>query len=163
MNPHDALYALLLSLFSADELRRWIAYDDRRGVIVDELPGAIASKSALVNAVIDALAQHGLVDAALFAGLRKVRPGRVNEIVEVEAIWAKRRIDSSGAAGARPRPGGQPPSDSAPPTSIVNNNQSGGIFAPGATFTIGGDLIQGDKHEVHHHHHDRGDGRPRRK
>jgi hypothetical protein len=33
-----------------------------------------------------------------------------------------------------------------------NSNQSGGLFAPGAVFNIRGDLINGDKNEVHHHH-----------
>lgn len=38
----------------------------------------------------------------------------------------------------------------ATPVSQPHAFQSGGIFAPGATFNIGGDIVAGDKHEVHH-------------
>lgn len=50
----------------------------------------------------------------------------------------------------------------APKTSVISNShQSGGINFSGATVNVGGDIVGGDKHEVHHH--GSGDGKPRKK
>ena len=160
MTPEDALYHLLISLFSADELRRWIAHHGELGVISHELPGTIASPSRLVGDVVEALDRHGLVGASFFEGLRGQRPRRAEEIGRVEVLWKNRPATSrprAGQAGAQGQ--GQP--QPAPSTTIVNNNMSGGLFAPGATFNIKGDFVQGDKNEVHHH--GPGSGRPRKK
>lgn len=154
MTPKDALYNLLLSLFSAEELRGWISRHGEFGVINHDLPGAIASPNKLVGDVAEALDRHGLVDASLFEGLRAQRPRRAEEIGRVEVLWKNRPATSrarAGQAGAHAQ--GQGQSQPAPSTTVVynNNNQGGGFNAQGATFNIKGNFIQGDKNEVHHH------------
>ncbi len=146
MTPEDALYQLLLSVFSADELRRWIRYDAERQRIAHDLPGATASASALVTAAIEALARHKLIDAKFFADLRRERERRSAEIARVEQLWQQHVSPAPSPAPAAPAPVA---------AGITNTNQSGGIFAPGAVFTIGGDFVQGSKHEVHHDSGDR--------
>lgn len=155
VTPKDALYNLLLALFGADELRRWIAHHHALSVITHDLPGPLASPSGLVTDVIAALDRRGLVDAHFFAALRTERPRRADAIGQVEALWQNQ-------PAATPARAPQPVAEAHPQPSIVNNNQSGGIFAPGATFNIKGNLIQGDKNETHHHY-GRGSDQPRRK
>lgn len=133
MTPKDALYNLLLSLFSAEELRGWISRHRELSVISHELPGTIASPSTLAGDVVEALDRHGLVGASFFEGLRSQRPRRAEEIGRVEALWKNRPATSrapAGQAGAQ----GQVQSQQAPSTTIVNK----------------GDYVRGDKNVVHH-------------
>src|SRR5690606_12385650 len=107
------------------ELRRWLRFDAEASVIVHEHTGATASASALVGEVVELLVDRGIVDRGFFARLRDARPRRAAEIDQVAALWQTRR-----AATPSP-PGRQDPAAPASPPPVV---QSGGIFAPGATF-----------------------------
>lgn len=87
MSPENALYQLLLSLFGADEFRRWIRFDTEASIIVNDLPGPTASASDLVGTVVDRLVEHGLVNRSFFVRLRDARPRRAAEIDRVAALW----------------------------------------------------------------------------
>ncbi|MCB9701893.1 MAG: metallophosphoesterase [Myxococcales bacterium] len=147
MTPESALYQLMLSLFEADALRNWLRFDTKASVIVHDLPGSTASKSALASAAVDRLVEHGLVDRGLFARLRDARPDRAAEIDQVAGLWRSANhsgaVDASTAASARSTTAAQG----------SNVSQSGGFFAPGSTFNVQGGQYAGDKHEVHHHYH----------
>lgn len=143
ITPESALYQLLLSLFGADELRQWLRFDIEAAVIVPELPGSTASASELVGKVVDRLVEHGLVGPGLFARLRNARLRRAAEIDHVAAHW-------QGEVAVAPRVAVQATSTSTP-------ERSGPIFNIGK---VGGDVVTGDKNEVHHHY---GDRRGRRK
>ncbi|MFY0531803.1 hypothetical protein [Nannocystis pusilla] len=77
----------MLSMFSADELRRFLRYryDD---AVTESLPGPTSSLALMVETVCELLERHSLVDRAFFAGLREERPRRSGEIDAVEALWA---------------------------------------------------------------------------
>jgi len=139
MTSENALYQLLLDLFNADELRRWLRFDAEASVIVKDLPSATASVSELVDKVVDCLVRHGLVDPGFFARIRDARPRRSAEIDRVAALWQKRSASTSGS------PNPQSPGTKDPQQPVAQN---GGIFAPGATISIHGDMVAGDKHEV---------------
>lgn len=82
-----ALARLLLSLFSADELRRFVRYGPDGDGIVSRLPTATASPASLADAVVDAYVSDGLVDAAFFARLLADRPRRKPDIDVVRGTW----------------------------------------------------------------------------
>lgn len=82
-SPASQLYELLLSMFSADELRRFLRYHGSVSLITNVLPGPTASEAELVRAAVDTWLRWGAVDEALFSALRSERPGRVAEIEAV--------------------------------------------------------------------------------
>jgi hypothetical protein len=153
MTPATALTDLLASLFSADEFRRWIRRDSDVAAILDALPGEVASSSALFADAVAALARHGLIDGAFFAGLRAERPRRAADIDDVAASW-------QGSRGSAAR--GPAATTSAPPRSEPVQH---GAFIVGdhTTIHVRGDFVQGAKNETHHHHGDKRDARRPRK
>ena len=87
MHRTRALHGLLLSLFSADELRRFIRYGPDGDAIAAELPGASASPAALAEAVVTALETRGL-DDDFFKRVLAERPRRASDISKVRDAWA---------------------------------------------------------------------------
>ena len=81
----EALSKLFLSVFSADELRRFLRFTFG-SELVDALPGN-GSFAALAEAAVDVLDKRGLVTAALFQALRVERVRRKADIDAVEALW----------------------------------------------------------------------------
>lgn len=82
-----SLTRLLLSLFSAEELRRFVRYLPDGHEVAPMLPGATASPAALADAVVDTLTRRGAIDAPFFQALRAERPRRSSDIAVVEAEW----------------------------------------------------------------------------
>ena len=76
-----ALAHLLLSLFSADSLRRFISYEYPE--LTSALPGLSVSPNQLVLALISLLERRGLLDDAFFRRLIELRPRRRSEILEI--------------------------------------------------------------------------------
>lgn len=74
------LERLLLSLFSADELRRFLHYLPDAGTVVDQLPGPNAPRALVAEEAVRVLERHGLLDASFFAALRQERPRRAPDI-----------------------------------------------------------------------------------
>jgi len=102
MHRTRALHGLLLSLFSADELRRFIRYGPDGDAIAAELPGASASPAALAEAVVTALETRGL-DDHFFDRVLAERPRRVADINTVRDAWAHATPDPT-----RPATSGRP-------------------------------------------------------
>lgn len=78
--PQAQLSELLLSLFSADELRRFVRYLPDGDALVGALPGANASASQLAVETVFALDRHGLITHEFFDRLVEERPRRASEI-----------------------------------------------------------------------------------
>lgn len=105
MSSHQRLEILLLSLFSADELRRFIRYLPGGDALTGQLPGATASPAALAGEAVAALARTGvLADPEFWRRLRDERPRRAAEIDQVQAT-----LDAEPA-----RPPAAPPPPPAP-------------------------------------------------
>ncbi|MCY1004376.1 protein kinase [Nannocystis pusilla] len=86
MSREAALHDLLVSLFSAGELRMHLFRQHEGGELLTTLPEG-ASQATLVMAVIEALKRRGLIDHDFFDGLEAGRPKRVNEVRQVRAQW----------------------------------------------------------------------------
>lgn len=78
------LVKLFLSLFSGDELRRFLQYGRSTSVVVARLPGPTASPYAVATEAADLLLRDGRIDEALFAALVEHRPGRKGDIDRVK-------------------------------------------------------------------------------
>ena len=87
-NAQRELADLLRSLFSADELRRFLRYLPGGDRLVAELPALGASLAILTQDAVDLLKRQGLIDAALFEGLKAERPRRALEIEQVARAWS---------------------------------------------------------------------------
>lgn len=85
--PREAVAKLLLSLFTADELRVWVAQDPRDPDLHLSLPGAAVSPARLAHEVTVQYEQRGLIDDEFFVRLTQARPHRVRAIVLVRARW----------------------------------------------------------------------------
>ena len=84
---------------------------------------------------------------------RVVQPATVSD-----ASTARRTVARS--RSSQPEDSARP--GRAPETSVIStHNQGGWINFSGATVNVGGDIVSGDKHEVHHH--GSSDGKPRKK
>jgi hypothetical protein len=80
------LTELLLSLFSGDELRRFIRWN--LPSYEAHMPGGFASPLATAEALVSALNGRGAVDPDLFRSLREERPRRATEIDQVAGLWS---------------------------------------------------------------------------
>ena len=78
---------LLLSLFSADELRRWLQYLPGGEALVKRLPGANASPASLASEAVAELERDGMIDEVFWARLRDERPRRRSDIETVRRNW----------------------------------------------------------------------------
>lgn len=79
-SPWANLEALLLGLFSADELRRFLGYLPAGDEIVRQLPGPSVSLSVLTSETVGTLRRMGRVDADLRLRLRAERPLKADQI-----------------------------------------------------------------------------------
>ncbi|MBZ5708446.1 hypothetical protein K7C98_04200 [Nannocystis pusilla] len=93
-----ALENLLLELFSATELRMWVAHTEI--VKAHELPGEHVAFATLAHDFVQLALRRGRVDPALFAALHEVRPGRKDDIDRVSSLY------ESCAAQFQPSPAG---------------------------------------------------------
>ncbi len=110
-NPESALHHLLLSLFSADELFRFVATMPEGHQIIRELPGRSSSRE-LVHQVLQVIARHGLYPEFL-QQLRMWYPGRIREIEAVAKAFTAQSV-------VPPRRGGlHDPSSESPLTTNV--------------------------------------------
>lgn len=115
------LHDLLVSLFGADDLRRWIRHDSDLTSIFASLPSQGASTTAVVDAAITAMEQQGLIDRALFMRLISAFPRRADDIRRValdyghsiEAPSTERTHDERGVRTNPIEPGVVPPRPSA--------------------------------------------------
>ncbi len=89
VHPLAALHELLLSMFHASGLRRFIRLGEDGDTICAELPGERASMTELVDGVLAQLQQRGLVDLTLLR-LHEKFPRRRADIHAVADVWAGR-------------------------------------------------------------------------
>lgn len=82
----SSLQGLVLSLFTADEFRRWLRYDLVAGIDA-ELPGANAPYAELTDRALDLLNRRGWLGVQFFATLRSTHPRRIADIERVAALW----------------------------------------------------------------------------
>ena len=92
--PADKLVALLLSLYSADELHQLIRTRWPDAEIVGGAPRAVA------QGVVAWLERRGLLAAELFGALRDQRPDRRADIDEVAGAWESRPTGGTPAPAA---------------------------------------------------------------
>jgi formylglycine-generating enzyme required for sulfatase activity len=79
-----ALVELLMSLFTADELRRFAIFLPG-GNVVAALPSGTASLETLAFEMVQVLERRGHIDGEFFARLEEERPGRKTEITQIRA------------------------------------------------------------------------------
>ena len=80
------LYSLLLGMFGADELRRFVRSQSGGPALAAELPGGNASTAQLMWDAADLLHKHGVTRLPEFwASLERERPSRVADIRRVRA------------------------------------------------------------------------------
>lgn len=78
---------LLLSLFSADEIRRLAQWNAGFNVSVEELPGPGATPRALATEFATLAMQSGAIsNGFLWKVLEKARPGRIQDIVSTRHL-----------------------------------------------------------------------------
>jgi predicted MPP superfamily phosphohydrolase len=83
----DKLFDLLESLFSAEDLRRWVLLTFGHE-IADALPGSGAGVTRLASELMMTLKRHGLINGRLFKRLLLKRPERREEIAAVARAMA---------------------------------------------------------------------------
>ena len=80
------LYSLFLSMFGADELRRFVAYLPHGSTLAAELPGSGVTMAQLAWDAADLLHKHGVTRLPEFwTSLERERPSRVADIRRVRA------------------------------------------------------------------------------
>lgn len=82
----SSLQGLVLSLFTADEFRRWLRHDLVAGIDA-ELPGANAPYAELTDRALDLLSRRGWLGVQFFATLSNTHPRRIADIERVAALW----------------------------------------------------------------------------
>jgi serine/threonine protein kinase len=78
---------LLISLFSAEDLRVHLRNEREGDALTYGLPGTGASVVSLFSEAVAALRRFGLVDREFFDGLERVRSSRLVDIRKVRAQW----------------------------------------------------------------------------
>jgi hypothetical protein len=133
---------LLLELFDAEGLRRWITIQGYSAV-THELPGGVASARALACDSVELLVRHNFDMAHFFSRLSASFPRRAEEIATARTSWFATRpsVPDSGA-----------PSADTPTPSPASTGIS---FSGCASASITGDMIGGDKIVTIHHEPDR--------
>lgn len=90
MDPLQALESLLLSMFSADELRRFLRFLPDGDILIGSLPGPTASPVTVAHESVMALDKQRLFDDIFWARLVEQRPRRQAEIDKVRALFTQR-------------------------------------------------------------------------
>lgn len=121
MHPHEALDKLLLSLFSADELRRFIRYLPEGDKLSAQLPGGTVSAAHFVDGAVTTLDNHGLLaDPDFWTRLAAERPRRKREIDDVRALFLKNGGAPATSIAAPPATASAPrTTPAAPPTAAA--------------------------------------------
>lgn len=101
---HDSLRRLLLRMFSADELRRFIRFMPGGQEMIHVLPGPNETPSRTAYAIVDALLEYKAITKEFFDRLVAERPRREDEIREVERAFLG---DAAGEAGGNVVPMGR--------------------------------------------------------
>jgi hypothetical protein len=83
MTAQKDLANLLLSLFSADELRRWLRYLPGGDGLTGRLPGVNASPASLASEAVAELEHEGMIDEVFWGRLIEERPRRKADIDKV--------------------------------------------------------------------------------
>ncbi|MBK8263758.1 MAG: metallophosphoesterase [Nannocystis sp.] len=130
--PQAALHALLVELFSAEELRRWLRYGPD-AELLHELPEG-GSMADLADLALAALARRGRIDADFFERLEVERPHKKAAIAAVVERWA---TASTSRAPRRAPVHGSPASATA--------------GAASASTEVGGDFVAGSKTVNHYY------------
>jgi len=86
-NKDRALDALLQSLFTDRELRRFLGRFPQANELLSDLPSAPAPLGVLIESTIAMLKRHGLIDPEFFAALVEERPRRREDIEAVASKW----------------------------------------------------------------------------
>lgn len=117
----EKLVFLLISMFSADELRRLLRW--RYPKIEPNLPGTLSSPAALATAAVTALDESRAIDDEFFRMLREERPRRTTEIDGIVRLW---RESLSGRSASQP---------AAPPAAPAATTASAETPAPTSAAT----------------------------
>lgn len=88
MTAQKDLANLLLSLFSADELRRWLRYLPGGDGLSGRLPGVNASPASLASEAVAELEREGMIDEGFWGRLIEERPRRKGDIDKVRGQFA---------------------------------------------------------------------------
>lgn len=120
MTAQRDLANLLLSLFSADELRRWLRYLPDGDKLAGKLPGANASPASLASEAVAELEREGMIGDDFWARMLEERPRRKGDIDKVrvlypaggDAVGAETRVLPSMVGSRRTNPGEQDPPNS---------------------------------------------------
>lgn len=114
LSREATLAALLVSLFSEDELRIYLKAGPEGEDLAPSLPGSGSTHATLASKAVEALVNRGLVDRAFFDRLQSIRSRRSEEIRRVrnqwleggtldrDALWAEGRyklVESIGGGG----------------------------------------------------------------
>jgi len=91
----EKLSQLLISMFSADELRRLLRW--RYPKIEPKLPGALSSPATLASEAVQELEYDGCIDDNFFRMLRDERPRRATEIDGVVRLWREAKKSAAAA------------------------------------------------------------------
>lgn len=96
----EALYVLVLELFSVEEFRRWLRYSPDADILV-ELPGASVPDSKFVEETLASLERRGLIDRMFFTRMITARKRKEAAITEVAARWDEvERVSASPQASS---------------------------------------------------------------
>lgn len=109
--PLEALYDLVLELFSAAEFRLWLRLGPYDAETLAELPGDSTPLAEVVEKMLGVLQRRGRIDGAFFERMKARRQWKLTAIEGVEALWLPRppapvadnRHTSDGASTALPR------------------------------------------------------------
>jgi hypothetical protein len=120
MSAHQALSTLLLSLFSADELRRFIRYLPEGDQLSAQLPGGPVSAATFVHEAVDMLDRVGVLEGHDFWDRLVVeRPRRKHEIEPIRDMFLKGGAPSSPPVAAQTTPAAPPTATPTPPSELV--------------------------------------------
>lgn len=86
---YETLATLLASLFTADELRRWLLINFP--AVLSELPSRSASLSEIIYDTVRVLDRHGLVNETFFSSLGVQFPARKGELLHLASLWRSGR------------------------------------------------------------------------
>lgn len=83
-----AIEKLLMSLFSFDELMRFLRFGPQGEEILASLPMVKASFVDVASQAVEILNRRGLIDERFFMQLKVERPNRITDIEQVEHTWS---------------------------------------------------------------------------
>lgn len=100
--PTGALHALLVTLFSADEFRRWLRLGPDAD-LVPEIPGELAPAATVIDEALGVLTRNGRLQPAFFARLIAERPRQGEAIAVVARMWEDAPLAADGGTAGPAR------------------------------------------------------------